>query len=593
MINHFFPHIRSLDREFYRYMLEQGAGELTAAAAALASFALSRGDVCLNIREVQCEDLWPELPEEQHPQLPRNREEWLDAIRSEHTVGDGSTSTLLTLRNERLYLTRYFRYEQVILERIAHGMKDRQLQPFTPETESLMKKLFRTDTDFSQFSGDLQLAGSLLPLCFPFTIISGGPGTGKTTTVTKLLALLLSNRPDTSIALAAPTGKAAQRMNESIRGSVNSLDLPAPIASKLSSLEAGTIHRLLGVNYLSPTFEHNRENPLPIDLLIVDEASMVDLPLWAKLLDALPRESSIIVLGDQYQLASVEAGSILGDICEALPVNSFSSAFAELHQRFSSENNRIEAADIFSPVVQLTRSFRFDPNGGIGRVSRLINSGDISVAAELVNSKGEVVIVKEISTARKIALSKEIREAETAEEALKKIPTAMILTLLNEGNSGQIEVNKEILNSLKKEDELYLHNMPIMVTENEYNLQLFNGDMGVIRQENGEWTAFFPGNDQPYQLPVVLLPKWQPAFAITIHKSQGSEYSKLMILLGENDSPLLTRELLYTAITRAKPIKGEEKRAVLIEGTPEQVALGIARKVKRKSGITAELKTKP
>lgn len=590
MINQFFPHIRSLDREFSRYIAEQGSTEATALAAALTSFALSQGDICLNLREVQCEDLWPELSPERYPTLPHNREEWINTIQRDPSVGDGSCSSLLTLRDERLYLTRYFRYEQIVVERISLGMKDRQIESFTHETEELMKKLFSTDTDFSKFDGDLQLAGSLLPLCFPFTIISGGPGTGKTTTVTKLLALLLSNRPDIAIALAAPTGKAAQRMNESIKGSISSLELPKPIAAKLNQLEAGTIHRLLGVNYLSPSFEHNRENLLKIDLLIIDEASMVDLPLWAKLLDALPRESSIILLGDQYQLASVEAGSILGDICEALPVNSFSPSFAKLHSQFSSEKNNITTSDTFSPVVQLTRSFRFDPHGGIGRVSRLINSGDISIAAELVDPNGEVTIVQSISTSRKIALSQDIRQADSAEEALKRIPSAMILTLLNEGNSGQIEVNRTILNTLKRKDEPYLHNMPVMVTENDYNLQLFNGDMGVIRKENNEWTAFFPGADQPYQIPVVLLPKWQPAFAITIHKSQGSEYSRLMILLGDNDSPLLTRELLYTAITRAKPVKGKEQGSVIIEGTPEQVALGIARKVKRKSGITAELK---
>lgn len=590
MVNHLFPHIRSLDREFYRYIIEQGAGELTALAATLTSFALSQGDICLNLKEVLDEDLWPELAEEQRPQLPKNRSEWIDTVRETHLVGDGSGSSLLILRGERLYLTRYFRYEQIVLKRITDGMRDRQIEEFSPETEMLMNNLFSTDTDFSKFEGDLQLAGSLLPLHFPFTIISGGPGTGKTTTVTKLLALLLSNRPDTTIALAAPTGKAAQRMNESIKGSINSLPLPDSIKADLNSIEAGTIHRLLGVNHLSPSFEHNGENPLSVDLLIIDEASMVDLPLWAKLLDALPAESSVILLGDQYQLASVEAGSILGDICEALPVNAFSNSFVDLHSRFSSENNRVKENSFFSPVVQLTRSFRFDPNGGIGRVSRLINSGDVSIAAELVDDEGEIVILPEISISQKIALSKGIRSAKTAVEALAKIPSAMILTLLNEGSTGQIEVNKTILNTLQKQDEPYLHNMPIMVTENDYNLQLFNGDMGVIRKEQNEWTAFFPGVEKPYQLPVVLLPKWQPAFAITIHKSQGSEYSKLMILLGESDSPLLTRELLYTAITRAKPLKGGERKSVLIEGTPEQVAMGIARKVKRKSGIPSELK---
>ncbi len=579
--------LRPIDRELAFLILSKGGDQTTAESAALASFALAKGDSCIDLSTITEEILWPDHTE--RPTLPTDRKKWIATVRNSLLVGDGTSQNILTLRDSRLYLSRYFQYEQTIVNRIRAGMHPRSLPQFSAETTELMKQLFKTTTDFSAFGGDLQLAGSLIPLFFPFSIISGGPGTGKTTTVAKLLALRLSHEPSLRIALAAPTGKAAQRMNESIKSSIEKLNLPKSIEEKLTLLQSSTIHRLLGVNHLSPTFKKNRENPLEIDLIVVDEASMIDLPLLAKLIDAVPETAAIILLGDQFQLASVEAGSVLGDLCASFPNNSFSHDFAAVHGEFSTPENRVSVSGTLSPVVQLTLSFRFDPNGGVGLVSRKINEGDSSIAATLLPRSGEVQLTNEISPAEMIALTNEIRKSHSASEALSRLNRGMILALRNDGTFGQETINTMIINSLKKKSDLFVHNMPIMITENSYERGLFNGDMGVLRLESGQWIATFPDESKPKQLPVVLLPQWQSAFAITIHKSQGSEYGKIIILPGQTDSPLFTRELIYTAITRAKPVKNFEEGSVIIQGTAELLAAAIDRRVCRASGLREEL----
>lgn len=579
--------VRPIDKEFAQFISSRGGSESVAAAGALLSFALSRGDTCINIKTIDPTDLWDES--QSIPPFPSDRESWISEINESPLVSSDGNSSLLTIRQNRVYLSRYFKYEQCITHRLKENLTPQEIPSFSEETIKVMRKLFKTDTDFSDFDGDLQLAGSLIPLFFPLSILSGGPGTGKTTTVAKLLALLLTHRPETRIALAAPTGKAAQRMSESIRGSVKHLPVSDSVKQQLLTLEPSTIHRLLGVKYLSPSFKKNRDNQLETDLLVIDEASMIDLPLLAKLFDAVPESCSIILLGDQFQLASVEAGSVLGDICSAIPNNQFSKEFCHLHSQFSLEINQVSSGKKFYPVVQFTRSFRFDPYGGVGKVSRLINNGEISIAAELNDPEGEVILRKNQELSDYIALSKGIRTAPTAETALERLTEGMILTVRNEGDLGQEGINNAILSKLKKSGDPFLHNMPIMITENSYDISLFNGDMGVIRKENGEWIACFSDDSGFRTLPVVLLPEWQPAFAITIHKSQGSEYRKLIIVLGDSDSSLLTRELVYTAITRAKPKEGEEAGSVIIQGTPELLAKGIARKVHRSSGLQEEL----
>ncbi len=575
--------LHQIDRELAHYLKKQGASDLVALGGALASFALSRGDSCLHPMTTSAEQLWPEA--EERPALPSDRGEWVEELRSSPLVSDGAPA-LLVLREERLYLGRYWHYERQVLEAIRPRLTARTLPQFSPETEALMSALFATTTDFSDYQGDLQLAGSLLPLLFPFAVISGGPGTGKTTTVTKLLAVLLSHNPALTIALAAPTGKAAQRMNESITDGLNKLPIPAAIADKISALSASTIHRLLGVRHLSPHFRHNAEEPLECDLLVVDEASMIDLPLLAKLLSALKAEAQIILLGDQFQLASVEAGAVLGDLCHAFANNSFDAAFVALHSRYATAQNHLTLGAQTSPIIQLKRSFRFNSKGGIGLVSSRINEADSSIAATLKPDSGAIQLRGRLSPSELAALSAPLRSASSVQEALSALNSGMILTIKNDGTYGQEQVNEQLLRHFGAQP--YIQNMPLMITENSYELGLFNGDMGIVRQRDSQWYAYFPGDEEPRELPIVLLPSWQTAFAITIHKSQGSEYGKLIVLLGESETPLLTREILYTAITRAKPTSSEEG-AVILQGTEAVVKAAIEATVERVSGLSAEL----
>ena len=327
---------------------------------------------------------------------------------------------------------------------------------------------------------------------------------------------------------------------------------------------------------------------------------MIDLPLFAKLLSAIPQNCTVILLGDQYQLASVEAGAVLGDICAAYVNNSFSQDFVDLHAQFSIENNRVKSSLQCTPVIQLKRSFRFDSKSGVGIISESIRRGSQDVVEDMLSPKSEVHLVESVNTEAKVAMSEELRASKTIDEALDRITKGIILTLRNDGDYGQTTINTTIIDNLAKtkKSNSYIENMPIMITENSYDRMLFNGDIGIIRQkEDDGWIAYFrcekdDVNKHGYkEVALLLLPSWQPAFAMTIHKSQGSEYNKLMIVLGNKPSKLLTRELLYTAITRVNPLKKTDlAKVVVIEGSEEVVKKGIVQKVERFSGITDGLK---
>ena len=586
--------VRTIDREFGRYIRERGGDRETIIAATLASFILSIGDICVDLLNCKEGRLWGDDDLEEI--LPLDREAWIETVRSSSLVGDGESETMLVLRGSRLYLYRYFSFERVVVNRLKGGVSSSL--SLKSDTVELLRVMFATDQDFSNFGGDLQLAGALLPLMLPFVVLSGGPGTGKTTTVAKLLVTLLSENVETKIALAAPTGKAAQRVNDSIVASVKSFAennwLTDSIASRLGSLKAKTIHRLLGSIHLSPSFRHNRENLLDYDIVVVDEASMIDLPLLARLFEALRADTKVILLGDQYQLASVGAGSILGDICMAYPENNFSKDFVRFHTTVADAKNVVSDSKELSPIIQFKRSFRFAPDGDIAVVSRLINAAssdnsNFTQLIERVERDGALVkIVDRVTTTSLKELFKPLIESNSAEEALSKITRAAILTVSNDGEYGQITINSTLIDSFKYESQDYLNNMPIIIQENRYDLELFNGDIGIVRFEDGQWVAAFEGDKSIRRFPVIILPTWQPAFAITIHKSQGSEYSRVVVIVGDRDTPTLTAELLYTAITRAKPTDSSQW-AVKIVGERTLLKMAISRRVERVSGVVEEL----
>jgi len=388
-------------------------------------------------------------------------------LKKSKAVGSGSEIRPLIFDGKNLYIQKYFVYQNRILKRI----------------------------------NELQLH-----------IITGGPGTGKTTS----LAKILKNRLDEKILLAAPTGKAAFRMRESL-------------ASQGIELEAKTIHRLLS------------HKPLEANIIAIDECSMVDLPLMSKLLDAAPSGCDLYLLGDKHQLASVEAGSVFADICAKYEKN----------------------PDIYT---ELTKNWRAKEAPGIVKLSEeILNNSVKNFDNENVHYCGKLSIEKLFEE------YKPLFKAESEKEALEFLKSFQILC----ATKKRVEnVNRELLSKAK-----HSKYTPIIITENNYSQNLFNGDMGVKDKER----AYFPNGTKIRTFPLLTLPKYEDAFAITIHKSQGSEYERVAVVYPdrereENEQTILTKELLYTAITRAK-------RECFIFGNESVLAASCKKEIYRASGI--------
>jgi exodeoxyribonuclease V alpha subunit len=566
---------------------------------------LIEGNICISANEVQANlEATPYSSAIASRELPKYKN-----LVSEQKVGD----TPFVLFNERLYFQRYFKYETSIIDKLknlvsseAQSMKERVCK--LGSKIDLIKTL-ATNYDINGLSVkeqvDWQLVAVLQALQNNFTIITGGPGTGKTTTLAKLLIVLFELEPDAKVALAAPTGKASMRMFESLKSSTLSFSDTTKL--KIESLKPSTIHSLLGYKKDAVNFKYNANNPLPYDWIIVDEASMIDVPMFSKLLEALGDNCRIILLGDKDQLASVEAGSLLGDLCQTLPsLNMFSAELANWINQFISDPSRNIQPEFIAHtnqlmaehIIELKFSHRFNSQGAIGKVSRAVIEGDVIRLKGLIGKSTENNVSFDFDYNEEV-LSKfvegyelYINEPEIG-EALKKLNHIRVLVTVREGIRGLKAINKFIelylskKGLIKPESEFY-ENRPIMITRNMYDHELFNGDTGIIRKDaNGNLKAFFEDGKGgvKWVLPAYLTYS-ETVFAMTIHKSQGSEFNKVMVVLPEGKSnALLTRELLYTGITRAK-------NHITIQGKQDIIDHTILTSVNRISGITGRIDQK-
>ncbi len=510
------------------------------------------------------------------------------------------------LHKEHLYLHRYFSYETKILNAIKRLLdneaRERDARIAAPDKHKNLLLAFGASYDITGFpeeeKTDWQLVAAIQCVVHNFSIITGGPGTGKTTTVAKILAILFSINPAYTVALAAPTGKAAMRMAESLKQA--ELPVSETITNRLKSLSPNTIHRLLKFIPDSVNFKHNKSNPLPYDIVIVDEASMIDVALFAKLLDAIGPNSRIIFLGDKNQLASVEAGSLFGDLCKSLEgTNILSKESAGFINQFISDKDRkipdSNIANLIHPLaghsIELQKSHRFNSIGGIGKFSRAIIQNEEQTLRYFVWSNSDESV--------KIAPLEDTKIFETFIEgykefilepdiskALQKLNHLRVLCAVREGPQGLYAVNLAIENFLNKKkllnpDTEFYENRPVIITKNYADLKLFNGDIGIMRKDsNGNMRAWFEDSDKKIR---TVMPGYitnaETVFAMTVHKSQGSEYNSVLVILPDDyGEKLLTRELLYTAVTRAK-----EK---VIVQTSETILIETAKaSVKRTSGI--------
>lgn len=498
---------------------------------------------------------------------------------------NGQNYTPFVLHKQKFYLQRYYKYETNLLNKILAMMqveaeKKEQRKEEIRSQKKLIENLFEP---IERGKEDWQLVAAITALMNNFTIITGGPGTGKTTTVAKILSIIFAVDPKTKIALAAPTGKAAARLSESLANT--KINVPKEIEEMLKSIDPYTIHRLLGWQKDSPYFVHNEEKKLELDVLIIDESSMIDLALFSKLLAAIDVNTRIIFLGDKNQLASVEAGSLFGDLCSidnrintmTLSQKTFIEEFTkqnfwEIDEKYLAEN---DAGIMFQHIVTLQKSYRFDDEKGIGKLSAAILNNKQEVIKNIIESKtgqnvfidlnyDETVFKTFLDGYKDVFINEENDIEKSILKSLKALNKIKVLCAVRQGEHGLYELNKRIerhfvaQNWITIDNEFY-ENRAIMVTQNNYDLGLFNGDIGILRKDkNGITRAWFIDNkgDDNIELKSVLpgfIAQLETVFAMTIHKSQGSEFEEVMIILPkENRKEILSRELLYTAITRAK-----------------------------------------
>lgn len=463
--------------------------------------------------------------------LPVNDED--EALLKNCNIVSEGAMTPLVLYGGRLYLHRYFNYES----RLAA-----QLQRLSSLCFSHSDTHIHLDSLFAGQDGqaDLQRKAAKLAAEKHLAIISGGPGTGKTSTVVRIIELLLRlYQGQLKIALAAPTGKAAMRLQQSLKHTLFSLKAAPEHIGHFPST-ASTIHRLLGVSGRSLQFMHNSENRLDFDVVIVDEASMIDLALMSKLVDGLKKDSRLILLGDKDQLASVESGSVLADMIESLPLN----------------------------TVLLQKSYRFD--SGIKALADSVNSGDCAKAWQYLQEEqiqnvgilSESLLPSIGSGYKKYIECVRAKSCCSPENVFREFSKFRVLCATRLGIRGTEYINAKIEDELKKsagDTAAWYPGRPVIITRNCYHLGLYNGDIGICLEdktaagESGKLKVWFEDSEGgvrsflPYRIP-----EHQTAFAMTIHKSQGSEFEQVIVILPDDDNQVLSRELIYTAITRAK-----------------------------------------
>jgi exodeoxyribonuclease V alpha subunit len=653
--------LRALDKAFVAFLadLDPTADSLVLLAAALTSHQLGHGHVCLDLFETLKEpDFALSLPPEgdllSTPMLlpsallkALDGATWCQALADSVLVaraGDNSEAAAqkpLVLSDRRLYLRRYWTYERRIDAALHRRLT--QVEPAPGDLAQRLEALFGPANPAPDALIDWQKLACALATRGAFSIITGGPGTGKTTTVVRLLALLQSPAVERGkplrIRLAAPTGKAAARLTESISHQVQSLQVPEQVRQKIPS-DVTTVHRLLGSRPGTRHFRHHAGNPLPLDVLVVDEASMIDLEMMANLLDALPPHARMVLLGDKDQLASVEAGAVLGDLCRDAEAGMYSPQTQTWLESVSGEDlskSGLQQGDnvqhaLAQQVVMLRHSRRFVAGSGIGQLAKLVNQQqDQDARSLLVHGDYKDLFSLALKGEQDRALSRLLLDGHGsgpqgyrhylgvmhaqrpqdltsiddprcvawARKVLNAFDEFQLLCAVRKGPWGVEGLNQRITQTLFaaqliESDQQWYEGRPVLMTRNDYGLGLMNGDIGIALrlpegapEENRQaLRVAFPRNDGSGGVRFVLpsrLNDVETVYAMTVHKSQGSEFAHTALILPEALNPVLTKELIYTGITRAK------NWFSLIEPRQGVFEEALRRKVKRLSGLMLEL----
>lgn len=597
-----------LDKQFGDFMARL-AGSYTpelVLAARLVSNHISKGSVCVHIPSVAGKNIYSILNENSNTDgiYLYDEDEWHTKLKKSDVIGrPGDVKPLILDDNGRLYLYRYWLYEY----KLAENIKKRLTAVFDIDTSVLKKsmtKLFKSEDDVNQ---QIAAIGACLS---GFCVITGGPGTGKTSLVIKILALLLENTKDghLKIALAAPTGKAAARLSEAVKNVREHIDCSDKVRENIPD-ESFTIHRLLGSFQGSLNFRYNVNNQLPYDIVVIDESSMADLALTAKLFEAIPLNSRVILLGDKDQLSSVEAGAVIGDICDTGNRHSLSKKFISRLEEILKDNITDKSTDrkkwpsIADSIYTLTKSYRFSDESGIGELSRAIKDGEADKFFNILKStqftdisllntgtfKSSVMLINSIRL-KVINGYSPLIKSKLPKDALNLYSNFTILCALRKGPYGIEQINTLIEKILLKaglisNNVIWYEGRPVIISRNEYNVKLYNGDLGIMRKDPEDGIVRFFTASPDGTIRKILpskLPEHETAYALTVHKSQGSEFDNVLLVLPDRISPVLSRELLYTAVTRAR-------KKIEIYGNEDILRYMINNETKRISGLKDSL----
>ncbi|HAT1647532.1 TPA: exodeoxyribonuclease V subunit alpha [Raoultella planticola] len=589
--------LRPLDVQF-ALMVAQEAHPAVKLAAAVLSRDAGEGHVCLPISRLRTDEFLSGKTNELREQLLAQAgvpDDWSALLLASEAVSGGERPTPIVLCGDRLYLNRMWRNELTVARFFNEANQ------VVDVDEALLAQtldaLFPASDEI-----DWQKVAAAVALTRRISVISGGPGTGKTTTVARLLAALIqtTRQPRCRIRLAAPTGKAAARLTESLGEALRRLPLTDEQKALLPT-EASTLHRLLGAQPGSQRMRYHAGNPLHLDVLVVDEASMIDLPMMARLIDALPEHGRVIFLGDRDQLASVEAGAVLGDICAWVNAGYTAGRAAQL-ERLTGYPVPAGESDVAGALRDslclLQKSYRFGSHSGIGSLARAVNNGDRHGVRATLRQAFEDIVLHPLSTTEEYeAMLKQsqagygrylqlLRERAEPEALIAAFGEFQLLCALRDGPYGVSGVNEQLEQMLNRRRAITLprhsrwyEGRPVMISRNDSALGLFNGDIGIAL-ERGEglrvWFSMPDGSIKSVQ--PSRLPEHDTAWAMTVHKSQGSEFDHAALILPAKIVPLVTRELVYTAITRAK-------QRLSIYADEQVLTQSIVARTERRSGL--------
>lgn len=600
--------LRQVDVAFAELLRDRlHAGTPVALAGALAMRAVAMGHSSFALADAH--RLLDAL--DTHAQLP-DIDAWAGALHASDRVAtaqaSGSDNALLAFENGRIALLRYARYEQDLAERL-HRRAHAPVHD-APAVDStlidMLQRLFARDAAArTPIDIDRQALAAIAALRRRLLLITGGPGTGKTTTVARLLAIQVADaqargRAPLRIALAAPTGRAAARLGEAIDGVLRAdLDagrLDAAYADAIPR-QARTLHRLLGWQPGRVAFRHDVDRPLPFDLVVVDEASMVDLPLMAKLVAAVPADATLVLLGDPDQLPAVEAGDVLGGLCAAsddglaLPKADADAASALLGMP-------VPSCDAHSPLVgsrvHLLRGWRQTDADVLQALAQAIQRDDREAVLARLRSDdpalawryGDVAALAETMRCDALPAFEAVRDADDPQQALKQGAQLRVLTALRRGPFGAEHWNAWCAAEMGARTP-YFHGRLLMIAANSERHGLYNGDVGVVWQDaRGDASVWFETAQGLRAWRPAQLPAHASAYVTTVHKAQGSEFDRIVLILPDADARVLSRELLYTALTRAR-------RGAVLWATPAALDRALERRTWRDSGLEARLRALP